>query len=44
MILPCGHVICKESILKLIRGPSSRFKCPYCPAECNYSNCYQVNF
>ncbi|KAF9556268.1 hypothetical protein EC968_008365 [Mortierella alpina] len=34
MMMACGHVICKESLLKLSRGlNSSKFKCPYCPAE-----------
>ncbi|OLN84324.1 Protein RMD5-like protein A [Colletotrichum chlorophyti] len=31
MMLPCGHVICKESLQRLTKG--SRFKCPYCPNE-----------
>ncbi|KAM0284251.1 hypothetical protein ACHAQH_002041 [Verticillium albo-atrum] len=31
MLLPCGHVICKESLHRLAKG--SRFKCPYCPSE-----------
>lgn len=33
MLLPCGHVLSKTSMLKLIRGSSSKFKCPYCPSE-----------
>lgn len=31
MMMPCGHVIAKESLEKISKG--SRFKCPYCPAE-----------
>jgi hypothetical protein len=31
MMMPCGHVIAKESLEKLSKG--ARFKCPYCPAE-----------
>jgi hypothetical protein len=31
MMMPCGHVIAKESLDKLSKG--SRFKCPYCPGE-----------
>jgi hypothetical protein len=31
MMLPCGHVLCKESLNNVSR--SSRFKCPYCPIE-----------
>ncbi|KAL1302760.1 hypothetical protein AAFC00_003108 [Neodothiora populina] len=31
MMLPCGHVIAKESMEKISRG--NKFKCPYCPVE-----------
>ncbi|KAF2272070.1 uncharacterized protein EI97DRAFT_504497 [Westerdykella ornata] len=31
MMMPCGHVIAKESLEQLSKG--SRFKCPYCPNE-----------
>lgn len=31
MMMPCGHVIAKETLYKL--GKSGRFKCPYCPGE-----------
>ena len=31
MLLPCGHVIAKESLHRLSKV--SRFKCPYCPGE-----------
>lgn len=31
MMMPCGHVVAKESLHKL--GKSGRFKCPYCPGE-----------
>jgi hypothetical protein len=39
MLLPCGHVLSLSSVTKLAReratgSRSSRFKCPYCPAEC----------
>ncbi|KAI5481936.1 aldolase [Pseudohyphozyma bogoriensis] len=30
MLLPCGHVIAKESLMKLGRGTPT-LKCPYCP-------------
>lgn len=34
LMLPCGHVLALGSIAKLARGSrSTRFKCPYCPAE-----------
>ena len=31
MMIPCGHVICHESLTRLAKG--SKFKCPYCPSE-----------
>jgi E3 ubiquitin-protein transferase RMND5 len=31
MILPCGHVLARESLQRLSKG--NRFKCPYCPTE-----------
>ncbi|KAK6063062.1 hypothetical protein SCUP515_12765 [Seiridium cupressi] len=31
VIIPCGHVLAKESLLRLSKG--NRYKCPYCPAE-----------
>ncbi|KAL6904571.1 CTLH/CRA C-terminal to lish motif domain-containing protein [Trichoderma evansii] len=31
MMLPCGHVICRESLHNMAKG--SRYKCPYCPTE-----------
>lgn len=31
MMIPCGHVICQESLMRLAKG--SKFKCPYCPNE-----------
>ena len=31
MMMPCGHVVAKESLGKLSKG--GRFKCPYCPSE-----------
>lgn len=31
MMMPCGHVIAKESLQRLSKG--GRFKCPYCPGE-----------
>ena len=33
MMLPCGHVIAKESLDMHSRG-KPRMKCPYCPDEC----------
>lgn len=34
MMLPCGHVIAKESLEAHAKG-KSRVKCPYCPVECH---------
>ncbi|KAI0912826.1 CTLH/CRA C-terminal to lish motif domain-containing protein [Ustulina deusta] len=31
IILPCGHVLARESLQKLAKG--IRYKCPYCPSE-----------
>ena len=31
MMLPCGHVLAKESLQNLTKG--TKFKCPYCPQE-----------
>ncbi|CAN1284630.1 Protein RMD5 homolog [Linum perenne] len=45
MLLPCLHVLCKKSIMKLSKSSSSRpFKCPYCPAEASVGLCRQLVF
>ena len=31
MMMPCAHVVARESLEKLSKG--GRFKCPYCPSE-----------
>ncbi|KAK0734825.1 CTLH/CRA C-terminal to lish motif domain-containing protein [Lasiosphaeria miniovina] len=31
MMIPCGHVLARETVTKLCKG--NRFKCPYCPSE-----------
>ncbi|KAK9688392.1 hypothetical protein K7432_014418 [Basidiobolus ranarum] len=43
MMMPCGHVICKESLNKLAKG-NSRFKCPYCPSDSMPSQAQRVYF
>ncbi|KAJ9066212.1 hypothetical protein DSO57_1011763 [Entomophthora muscae] len=43
MMMPCGHVICHESLTKLVKG-SSRFKCPYCPSESSPSQAVHIRF
>lgn len=42
MRLPCGHVLCKQSISKLSKGSSRMFKCPYCPTEASVAQCRQL--
>ncbi len=44
MLLPCGHVLIKNSILKLVRGAQQRFKCPYCPVETTVTSCKIIYF
>ncbi|KAF5872015.1 putative regulator of gluconeogenesis protein [Botrytis fragariae] len=40
MMLPCGHVVAKESLQKLSKG--GRFKCPYCPVESQMKEAKQI--
>ncbi|TID26873.1 regulator of gluconeogenesis rmd5 [Venturia nashicola] len=40
VMMPCGHVICKESLDKISKG--TRFKCPYCPMESTPSQARKV--
>lgn len=44
MILPCGLVLCRNSISKLAKGNSRSFKCPYCPIETNINQCRPIFF
>ena len=44
MLLPCLHVLCKQSIMKLSKNSTRTFKCPYCPAEATVANCKQLYF
>ncbi len=45
MMLPCGHVICKETVMKLAKGNIQlKFKCPYCPTESAPSQAIKVTF
>ncbi|XP_073391294.1 protein RMD5 homolog isoform X2 [Physcomitrium patens] len=43
MLLPCGHVLCRQSIQKLAKAPTRTFKCPYCPSETTLSLCQQLH-
>lgn len=40
MMIPCGHVIAKESLHRLAKG--GRFKCPYCPSESHQRDAKQI--
>jgi hypothetical protein len=40
MMMPCGHVVAKESLQRLSKG--GRFKCPYCPNESMARDAIQV--
>ncbi|KAK4939064.1 hypothetical protein LTR28_009449 [Elasticomyces elasticus] len=52
MLLPCGHVIAKESLERLSKrggaggggggGGGGRFKCAYCPGEGRVEDCKRV--
>ncbi|XP_077224235.1 protein RMD5 homolog [Tasmannia lanceolata] len=44
MLMPCGHVLCKQSIVKLSKSGTRSFKCPYCPLETTVSQCRQLYF
>jgi hypothetical protein len=40
MMLPCGHVICAQTLEKICN--KERFKCPYCPVESNQRDARKV--
>jgi len=44
MLLPCGHVLCRESVLKIAKGTSRNFKCPYCPHDTHPAQCRPITF
>ncbi|KAF7984055.1 hypothetical protein HWV62_17593 [Athelia sp. TMB] len=44
MMMPCGHVLNKDSLHKLSKPPGGRVKCPYCPAESSLSSALRVYF
>ena len=39
---PCGHVLCRDSLVRLERN--GRVKCPYCPAEARVQDALRVYF
>lgn len=44
MLMPCGHVLCKQSINKMSKNSSKTFKCPYCPSDIDATQCRQLYF
>ncbi|KAJ0233481.1 Protein RMD5 [Hirschfeldia incana] len=45
MMMPCGHVLCKQTINKMSKnGAKSSFKCPYCPTDVDISKCRRLHF
>ncbi|XP_022869552.1 protein RMD5 homolog [Olea europaea var. sylvestris] len=44
MFLPCGHVLCKQSMNKLSKSHNRSFKCPYCPVYTLVAQCKQLYF
>eukprot|EP00053_Salpingoeca_punica_P009117 m.81718 g.81718 ORF g.81718 m.81718 type:complete len:385 (+) comp14883_c0_seq1:178-1332(+) len=45
MRLPCGHVICNESLIKMAKNSSRRrFKCAYCPRELTLTELKRIWF
>lgn len=45
MMMACGHVVGKESLLRLCKGNmNTRIKCPYCPSDSTASQALQVYF
>lgn len=46
-MLPCGHVVSKEAMGRLVKGGrdgQGRLKCPYCPREGSASECVRIHF
>jgi hypothetical protein len=43
MMLPCGHCLCRQSIVKIARAGRA-FKCPYCPVEATLAQCVELRF
>ncbi|KAJ4908610.1 LisH/CRA/RING-U-box domains-containing protein [Raphanus sativus] len=43
MMMPCRHVLCKQTISRLSKSCSTRrFKCPYCTSQTTASACRQL--
>ncbi|CAN8298881.1 unnamed protein product [Cochlearia groenlandica] len=45
MMMPCQHVLCKESIMRLSKNSGSySLKCPYCHVQTSLAACRQLYF
>ncbi|KAL5556660.1 hypothetical protein UlMin_038896 [Ulmus minor] len=44
MWMSCGHVLCKQSILKMSKNSTRPFKCPYCPSDIDAIHCRELYF
>ncbi|KAI8912509.1 RING-type zinc-finger-domain-containing protein [Gorgonomyces haynaldii] len=45
MMMTCGHVISKESLMRLCKGNvNARFKCPYCPSDTTAAQSIVIHF
>jgi len=38
VLLPCNHVLCEQSVLKIAKSRMRTFKCPYCPVDARPDN------
>ncbi|KAF5749710.1 protein RMD5 A [Tripterygium wilfordii] len=44
MLMPCSHVLCKQSINKMSKNGTKTFKCPYCPSDIDAAQCRPMFF
>lgn len=44
MLMSCGHVLCKQSIVKMSKNNTKSFKCPYCPSDLDSMQCKQLHY
>lgn len=44
MLLPCNHVLCEQSVLKIAKARTRTFKCPYCPVDARADNLRALTF
>lgn len=44
MLLPCGHMLCEQSVARIAKGRSKILKCPYCPTEARADNLRALTF